>query len=244
MSEAKSGTVKSATRTLDIMEYAVAHVGHFTAQDVADTLGIPLSSMSYLLGTLVDREYLSRDGRRYGRGPAMARLAAGPGSVSPAERARPLVRSIRTKLNETTSFFARSGCEAEALVTEASDQALRYAVSPNSRAPLHALAAGKAILATLEPEELSAYFRESRREAMTVNTITSEKELRKEIEKVRKTGIARSREEFSPGIAAVARAMGKDGALSIAIPLARFDEAIEQRAIDLLAAAAATFAQG
>ena len=241
MSEARNGSVKSATRALDIMEYAVARDGQFTAQDVADTLGIPLSSMSYLLGTLVEREYLSRDGRRYERGPAMARLAAEPHSFSPAERARPIVRSLRAKLNETTSFFGRSGWEAEALVTEASEQALRYAVSQNSRAPLHALAAGKAILAAMEPEELSAYFRDSERKALTPNTITDESRLRREIEQVRKTGIARSREEFSPGIAAIACPMGKDGSLSVAIPLVRFDEATEREAIDLLLAAAAKF---
>ena len=241
MSAARTGSVKSATRTLDIMEYAVTRTGLFTAQDVADTLHIPLSSMSYLLGTLVEREYLLRDGRRYWRGPAMARLAVGPETISPAERAKPLVRSIRTKLDETTSFFERSGWDVEALVTEASEQALRYAVSQNSRAPLHALAAGKAILAALEPDELAVYFRESAREKITANTITDEAALRREIEQVKKTGIARSREEFSPGIAAIACAAGKDGALSIAIPLARYDDTVEHKAIDLLKAAAATY---
>lgn len=241
MSEMRTGTVKSATRTLDIMEFAVAQSGPFTAQDVADTLGIPLSSMSYLLGTLVDREYLLRDGRRYERGPAIGRLAALPGSISPSERAKPLVRSIRSRLNETTSFFGRSGWEAVALVTEASEQALRYAVSPNSLAPLHALAAGKAILASLEPDELDAYFRESTREPLTPNSITDEAELRREIDRVRETGIARSREEFSPGLAAIGCAAGKDGALSVAIPLARYDMEIERKAIELLQDAADKF---
>ena len=50
-----SSQVKSATRTLDIIEYIVAHDRPLVAQEIAVALGIPVSSLSYLLGTLVDR---------------------------------------------------------------------------------------------------------------------------------------------------------------------------------------------
>ena len=59
-----SSQVKSATRTLDIIEYIVAHDRPLVAQEIAVALGIPVSSLSYLLGTLVDRGYLAREGRR------------------------------------------------------------------------------------------------------------------------------------------------------------------------------------
>ena len=61
---AQSSQVKSATRTLDIIEYIVAHGRPLVAQEIAVALGIPVSSLSYLLGTLVDRGYLAREGRR------------------------------------------------------------------------------------------------------------------------------------------------------------------------------------
>ena len=47
--------VKSATRTLDIIEYVVAHGRPLVAQEIATALGIPVSSLSYLLATLVER---------------------------------------------------------------------------------------------------------------------------------------------------------------------------------------------
>src|SRR5918997_564796 len=99
----QASQVKSATRTLDIIEYIVAHDRPLVAQEIAVALGIPVSSLSYLLGTLVDRGYLARDGRRYSAGPGLERLQARPGGFSLAERAAPLVRTLRVQLNETTS---------------------------------------------------------------------------------------------------------------------------------------------
>ena len=65
------------------------------AQEIATALGIPVSSLSYLLSTLVERQYLTRDGRRYSAGPGLARLQANTGSFTLAERAAPLVRTLR-----------------------------------------------------------------------------------------------------------------------------------------------------
>ena len=137
---AQSSSVKSATRTLDIIEYVVAHPRPLVAQEIATALGIPVSSLSYLLSTLVDRTYLVREGRRYSPGPGLEKLQLKGGTYSLADRAAPLVRTLRQQLNETTSFFVREGWEIEALVTESSDQALRYAVPTGNRLPMHALA--------------------------------------------------------------------------------------------------------
>ena len=233
-----SSQVKSATRTLDIIEYVVAHNRPLVAQEIAVALGIPVSSLSYLLGTLVDRGYLAREGRRYSAGPGLERLQARPGGFSLAERAAPLVRTLRVQLNETTSFFVRQGWDVEAIVTETSEQALRYAVPIGTRLPMHALASGKALLATLSDEDLDRYFAETERERFTPATVTSEKALRREIAQVRKTGFAITDEEFSLGIRGVGRAVtigGEPvGALSVAVPKARFDEAVQRRVMDML----------
>ena len=238
MAEAPSSQVKSATRTLDIIEYIVAHDRPLVAQDIAVALGIPVSSLSYLLGTLVDRGYLNRDGRRYSAGPGLQRLQARPGGFTLAERAAPLVRTLRVQLNETTSFFVRTGWEVEAIVTETSDQALRYAVPTGSRLPMHALASGKALLAALPDDELDRYFAESERTRFTPTTVTAEKALRRDLAEVRRTGFAITDEEYSLGIRGIARVvtMGGEpvGSLSVGIPKARFDDAMQRRAMDLL----------
>lgn len=238
MREPSSSQVKSATRTLDIIEYVVAHDRPLVAQEIAMALGIPVSSLSYLLGTLVDRGYLNRDGRRYSAGPGLQRLQARPGGFSLAERAAPLVRTLRVQLNETTSFFVRSEWDVEAIATETSEQALRYAVPTGARLPMHALASGKALLAALPADELDRYFAETERNSFTPATVTSEKALRREIAQIRETGIAITDEEFSLGIRGIGRVatIGGEpvGALSVAIPKARLDDTVQRRVIDLL----------
>lgn len=235
---AQSASVKSATRTLDIIELVVSRNTPIIAQDIATALGIPVSSLSYLLGTLVDRGYLAREGRYYRPGPGLERLQAPRPAFTLAERVAPLVRTLRIQLNETASFFIQRGWELEALVTEISQQALRYAVQIGSSAPLHAIAAGKAILAAMDDEQLNLYFASTRREVFTPTTITTDTGLREEIAEIRRTGIARTHEEHTPGIRGLGRAViirGEVvGAFGIAMPLVRADAELERRAILLL----------
>lgn len=240
---AQSSQVKSATRTLDIIEYIVAHGRPLVAQEIAVALGIPVSSLSYLLGTLVDRGYLAREGRRYSAGPGLERLQARGAGFTLAERAAPLVRTLRVQLNETVSFWVRHGWEVEPIATESSGQALRYAVETGRRLPMHPLAAGKALLATLPAQELHRYFAEVSLDRFTPMTIASEAKLRKQLAEIRETGFSHTDEEYSLGINGLGRAVriGGDvaGALSIAVPKARYTEALDARAKDLLAKTAA-----
>jgi IclR family acetate operon transcriptional repressor len=230
--------VKSAMRTLDIIEYVVARDRAVVAQEISSALTIPVSSLSYLLNTLVERGYLARDGRRYTAGPGLERLHARSHDFSIADRAAPLVRSLRLQLNETVSFFVRRGWEMEAIVTESSDHALRYAVRTATITPLYCYSAGKALLATLGDADLERYLADVPRPALTPTTITDAELLRHEIAEIRRTGIARTREESTPGIQGVGRAVIIDGdavgAFAIAIPSARFDVDMEQRVIELL----------
>jgi len=238
MADAATNPVKSAMRTLDIVEYVVARDAPVVAQEIAGALAIPVSSLSYLLNTLVDRGYLAREGRRYTPGPGLARLQTRAHGFSLEERAAPLVRALRVQLNETASFFVRRDWEVEALVTETSDHALRYAVQMGTRTPMHGFAAGKAILAALPDAEIEAYLRTTERAAFTPSTITASDDLRREIATIRRAGIARTREEHTPGIQGIARAVVIEGetlgAFSVAIPTVRFDAGVERRAAELL----------
>ena len=60
MTKPTQPTVKSAMRTLDIIEHVVGNPSGVAAQDIAAALQIPVSSLSYLLGTLCERTYLRR----------------------------------------------------------------------------------------------------------------------------------------------------------------------------------------
>ncbi len=245
---APSTNVKSAMRTLDIIEYVVAHSTGVVAQDIAGALAIPVSSLSYLLSTLVEREYLLREGRRYLPGPGLDRLRAPSVVVALAARVAPVVRGLRAEVDETTSFMMRKGWEIEAIVTEASAQALRYAIDPGHQKPLHCLAAGKAILAALPEAELELYFAQTERIRFTPATLTSERELRTAINQIRAQGYAEAREEATAGICGLACAatIGGEvvGAFAVAIPEVRYDDLLKTKVADLLKRAAASVSTG
>lgn len=235
--------VKSATRTLDIIEYVVATARPLVAQEIAVALGIPVSSLSYLLSTLVERGYIVREGRRYLPGPGLERLRTRRHGPTLADRAAPLVQWLRAQLNETASFLVRAGWEAEVLVTQSSSHALRYSLDVGSKLPLHALAGGRALLTLLDEGELARYFAGSTRRRMTPSTIVNEHELRRAIGLARDAGIAQTNEEYSLGIHGMACVvMAGDapvGALAVAIPKVRLTPDRHDKAIKLLQRAAA-----
>lgn len=243
MNKAPQPTVKSAMRTLDIIEYVVAHPAGLAAQDIAAALQIPVSSLSYLLATLCERDYLRREGRIYVAGTGLERLRLPPSAMSIEDRVAPQVRALRRALNETTSFFTVAGWEIEARVTETSEQALRYSVSVGARTPLHCMAAGKAILSAFDEATLDRYFAETVREPFTPLTLTQEAALRDQVAAVRATGFAFTDEEYTQGVCGIARAvkMGNDGvgALAIAMPKLRYTAAAQAEIMHRLAAASA-----
>ncbi|MPT48957.1 MAG: IclR family transcriptional regulator [Sphingobium sp.] len=233
-------------RTLDIIEYIVARPSGVVAQDIAAALAIPVSSLSYLLATLVERDYLKREGRRYLPGPGLDRLRAPFKEMTLEERVTPLVRSLRLHLNETVSFFVRVGWEMKALVTETAEQSLRYSIRVGTRTPMHCLAGGKAMLAALSPEEFERYLAEATLSSFTARTIFDEAVLRAEINEIRACGIARTYEEYTPGIRGIGKVLMVDdmplGAFAVAIPIPRCDAQLEERTIEQLTETVRLFA--
>lgn len=223
--------VKSAMRTLDIIEYVCAKPGGVIAQEIAADLAIPVSSLSYLLSTLIDRQYLRRDGRRYAPGEGLRRLQRIDEAATLDDRARPLIRALRVHLNETSSFFRRCDWAVEAVVTETAEQTLQYSIAVGRRTPLHCVAGGKAVLATLPADELDRYFAENTLTPFTARTICDRAALLAELEQIRDQGFAKSIDEYVAGICAIGVAVrdGDDviGAVSVAVPTSRFTPDVE-----------------
>ncbi|EQB14742.1 hypothetical protein L288_00895 [Sphingobium quisquiliarum P25] len=230
--------VKSALRTLDILELVVAYRTGISAVEISAALSIPESSLSYLLSTLTDRAYLNREGRLYFAGARLDRLREPAEGQSLADRAAPLVKAICGQLNETTSLFMLTGWEAEAVITETSSQNLRYSIDVGTRTPLHCISAGKALLAAMPPDQLESYFTESERLSYTPNTRCDRRDIEEELARVRSGGFARTRDEYSRGISAIGMAVPSDSAvtyaISVAVPTSRYDDEVEGKIIEIL----------
>jgi IclR family acetate operon transcriptional repressor len=232
-----SSSVKSASRTIDILEQ-IARQGPATAREIARATRIPESSLSYLLSTLVERDWLCSLGdRTYALGSAFSRLAAGA-TPSPAERRRAQLKLAARTTGETCSLFIRRGHEIEAIDIELSNQLLRFTPERGMRVPLHCFAGGKALLARMSPADLDTYLAAGPRTQFTSSTLVEEAALRRDIAETRARGYAISREEHTPGIIGMGVAADDRHSLSVAVPTARFDTAFEKLAAKALLEAA------
>ena len=110
--------------------------------------------------------------------------------------------------------------------------------------PAHCTALGKIILAALRPEQLDAFFERAELKAFTAKSITDAAALRREIDDVRRAGIAFDDGEFDPELRCVGVPV-KDfsgrliGAIGISGPIWRLSiQALQSRAKLVEAAAA------
>lgn len=120
MKQVSLRVVKSADRTLDLLEALAGAAGPQGFAELSRDLGIPKSSLFHLLGTLIERGYVCRDpDNRYRLGPriaALARAVARPAEL--ADLVAPALRALCAALNETCSFNVERGDEVEVLATD------------------------------------------------------------------------------------------------------------------------------
>lgn len=246
-SAGEPGTVKSATRVLDLFEFLGRWDSEKTHTEIAEELRIPKSSLTQLLKTLVQREYLTYvpAAKGYGLGPAVAKLAKhlrdGNDIVAVAEGVLPWVMS---ETGESCALNFIKGDKSEVVACAISPRRLLYHMRLGDTAPLYATSGGKALLAYLPPEMLEDYLGRVVFEKITSQTIDSVPALVAELEKVRSEKVAFVVEEFTTGIAGVARPILSTtgfpiASLNIAMPLARFDNRMRENCISTLGKAVA-----
>jgi IclR family transcriptional regulator, acetate operon repressor len=223
-----TSTVKSLDRGLDILEYVAGCSKPPSFSQLLASLGIPRSSLFHLLTNLLSRNFLERDPQteRYRLGAEIAAIARKVQTPSLSDRVTPFLRQLSLEMSETCGFYVRVEDSVEVVASAISTQALSYTMKVGMNAPLYAVSAGKIVLSELPPEDLSRYLADVTFAPVTPRTARSKTRLKKEIQKVRATGFAYSREEFTLGITAIAAAVRSEtkfyGAINLAVPTARF----------------------
>jgi len=104
------------------------------------------------------------------------------------------------------------------------------------RLPAHACALGKALLASLPPEDLAARLPKTL-PRVTDRTISDPAHLHRDLDDARRLGLAQEQEEVATGLVCFAAfvgvtPLGKRVAVSTSIPTDRLDDAHRQAAMD------------
>lgn len=225
MDASETRGVKSAMRTVELLDYFARQGAMNSLAEIQQELGYPKSSLYALLRTLVRLGWVETDptGTLYRIG--MRALLVGASYID----GDPVVGMAHETLDwlaevtgETVHLGRLDGFDVVYLSSRPSRHNLRPVVRVGRRLPAHGTALGKALLADRPdlalPEKL---------EASTEHTITDGDRLAADLREVRERGYAADNEENSPGICCLGVALrlqrpARD-AISVAFPAARLD---------------------
>ncbi len=240
------GAVKSAERTLAILELLTRHEEPMTFTEIAQALGYPRSSLHGLLRTLVERGWAEFDPATRSYALGIRTLSAGNAytrALGLVERALPLMERIRDSIDETVQLAVLDGVHAVYVAKVDGRQTLTLASEVGRRLPAYATGVGKVLLAGLGQEGLDARLSGVELVAVTAHTITDRVRLHEHLHHVRRRGFSIDNEEYTLGIRCVAVPIfdvsrRPVAAMSVSVPAIRFTPAHRERAHLLLADAA------
>jgi IclR family acetate operon transcriptional repressor len=205
--------------------------------DLNTILNSPKSSLLNLLRPLVATGYLNLDAGRYRLGPAIFRLAGTIMSVWNFSNAiRPYLEELAQRSHESVylGVLDRAGKVITYVDAIDSPHSVRYSVPVGAVRPLYSTAAGRVVLAFAEKRWQEEYITSTKLEARTPRTISTQKALREELERIRKTHISVSIGELFPESAAIsAPVFGADGTFAAAIAVGAPAERLQPRLAEL-----------
>ena len=200
--------VKSAVRTLEILEYLARAREPVALKDVVLELGFPKSSAHALLQTLVSRGYAARSGAdRY---VLDENLRQGPGWLDRSEAqivaaARPVIESLRDALGETVFIGVRTNSgDVRRIEKCVSRHSIRSDTDRPEPAPGYCSAMGRVMLAHWNPAAVRRYLARVKMVAHSPQTVTDRRRLAAILAEIREQGYAVVDQEYVPGAVGIA----------------------------------------
>ncbi|MEU5549749.1 IclR family transcriptional regulator [Micromonospora sp. NPDC047793] len=225
--------VKSAGRTLDLLELLADQPRSWALGDLARALGIPKSSLHGLLRTLTSRGWVQTDdtGTRFRLG--LRALRVGAAYLDGDDRVGLLgsvLDELSRRFGEAVHLGRLDGDQVVYLAKRESVHRLRLYSAIGRRLPAHATALGKALLAG-HPEQTVDTLLTWPLPRLTPHTVCDRDALHAALADVRATGHAVDREENAEGIVCFAMAVPLSSpavdAVSISVPVSRLRPEIE-----------------
>lgn len=183
--------IKTADRTLELIELFAAEQAPLTLSAIAEKGAIPLSSTHALIRSLQQAGYLYEVSRRDGYYPTkrlermVALIASG---VSLLDRIHPFLHRLCEELAETVLVAKRQGDAVIYLDAVESRQSIRFSPLVGETKALHCSATGKAVLGALSDAELDRTLQRLTLDRRTPLTITDPQRLRAQIVEQRALG--------------------------------------------------------
>jgi IclR family transcriptional regulator, acetate operon repressor len=221
-------------RALAILGLLRDSKGGLALTDVSRALSLHMSTAHRILRALVSAGYVTQNTEeRYRLGREAYLLGQAAQRELGFDIVVPLLKDLALRTGESANLVVRDGNEALVVLRVESSQPLRFTQPTGTRIPLHCTSTGKALLA-FSPDPAKDVEDLGELEQFTPDTITSPRELLRDLEAVRLRGYSTNVGERVRGVCGVAApVLGNSGELiaavavqgpSIRMPADRLDE--------------------
>src|SRR5262249_9562048 len=180
--------------------------------DLAAELGLPRQTVHRVLGQLRDSGLVLRDPvrERFAVGPRLIQLSLAALGANDWAPVRAVLQELVDELGETCNIGVLEGLDYIYIDRIECEWPLRIHLEVGYRMPAHCVAAGKVMLAFLEPDLRGRLLRSRKLAARTSQTITRVTDLEAELDEIRTRGYGTNNQENFEGIVAAAVPI-KDG---------------------------------
>jgi DNA-binding IclR family transcriptional regulator len=193
------GGVQSIARAFAIAEEIARNRDGIGLAELSKRVGLHNSTTFHLVKTMVQLGYVSQlaDSRKYRIGRRMFTLAAGAlDEIELVSVATPILEMLTSETGEYSHFAIRSGEQIVVVAKTAGTGIFQMVDRTGALRPAHATALGKVLLAALAPPQLARYLETCDLHPFTAKTIVEREALLREIEEVRRKGLAFDDGEF------------------------------------------------
>lgn len=196
--------VQSVDRAFSLLEHLADGGGSLSLSELGSRSGLPMPTIHRLMRSLVSQGYVRQEpSRRYALGPRMIRLGESATRML-GSWATPHLARLVDQFGETTNMAMLDGDAAVYVAQVPSPQSMRMFTEVGRTVMLHSTGVGKAILSTLDDDEVKGIVRRTGMPARTEHTITTPDALLKQLGLVRQRGFATDDGEQELGVRCVA----------------------------------------
>jgi DNA-binding IclR family transcriptional regulator len=205
----ESYKVPNLEKGIAVLELLSEHSAGLTLQEIKSQLDISQTTAYRILNTLVRLGYLNynESARKYKSSRKM--LTVGFRSIQEhnlMEIVLPKLRELRNVVKETVCFGVMGPDKALFIEQAIGSHPFCFVLTPGKEIELHCSAPGKAMMANLPDNVRDSYLEKMAYERHNARII-NEADYLKELEKVRKTGIAFDKEEELGGVICIGSAI-------------------------------------
>jgi len=193
------GGVQSIGRAFAILEEVARNRDGIGLADLSKRVGLHNSTTFHLVKTMVSLGYIRqlKESKRYRIGrPLFALAASALDEMEMVSMATPVLDDLSREIGESSHFGARMSDAVVVMARTPGPGAFQLTDRVGVVRPAYCTALGKVILAALRPDQLDRYLDRVELKSLTSKTITNPQRLRRELQDVRRAGIAFDDGEF------------------------------------------------